>query len=116
MLIKLKGKKGKRGGCMAKVAKDEVLGTIKGRMPIYKNGLDQSGEIILCENGIIVRNEGSTIRAPFTHVKILGTSGDMPLGKVGVEMDVFDSMGDKHYFHLGMSDMHLNTLKRACGQ
>ncbi len=99
---------------MAKEMKDDVLGTIKGKMPVYKNGLDSSGEIILCESGIIVHTEGNTLRVPFSHVKILGTSGDMPLGKVGVEMDVFDQMGDKHYFHFGMSDMHLNTLKRAC--
>lgn len=101
---------------MAKAMIDETFGEIKGKIPIYKNGLDESGEIILCESGIIVRADGNTVRAPFTHVKILGKSVDMALGKVGVEMDVFDHMGEKHYYHLGMSDMHFAALKKACGQ
>jgi hypothetical protein len=101
---------------MAKEMMDEAFGAIKGKMPIYKNGLDESGEIILCEKGIIVRAEGNSIRAPFTHVKILGKSVEMALGKVGVEMDVFDQMGEKHYFHIGMSDMHYAALVRACGK
>ncbi|MFA6214664.1 MAG: hypothetical protein WC717_05305 [Candidatus Micrarchaeia archaeon] len=101
---------------MAKEQRDETLGKILGKIPVYKNGLDSSGEIILCESGIIVRADGNTIRAPFSHVKILGKSADLPLGKVGVEMDVFDNMGEKHYFHLGMSDMHFGTLLRACGK
>jgi hypothetical protein len=33
---------------------------------------------------------------------------------VGVEMDIFDQMGEKHYFHFGMSDTHFITLKKAC--
>jgi len=101
---------------MAKEMKDEAFGAIKGTMPIYKNGLDESGEIIICETGIILRSEGSTVRAPYTHVKILGKSVEMALGKVGVEMDVFDQLGDKHYYHVGMSDMHFAALKKACGQ
>ena len=66
---------------MAKEMKDETFGTIKGKIPIYKNGLDESGEIIICESGIIVRAEGNTVRAPYTHVKILGKSVEMALGK-----------------------------------
>ena len=93
---------------------DEILGEIKGKMPMYSNGLDSSGEIILCDSGIIIRAEGNTVRAPFTHVKILGKSVDMALGKVGVEMDVFDQMGEKHYYHFGMSDMHFAALQSAC--
>ena len=101
---------------MAKELKDETFGIIKGKIPIYKNGLDESGEIIICEGGIIVRAEGNSVRAPYTHVKILGKSVDMALGKVGVEMDVFDQMGEKHYYHFGMSDMHYAALQKACGK
>ena len=101
---------------MAKEMRDESLGVIKGKIPIYSNGLDESGEIILCEGGIIVRSGGDNVRAPFTHVKILGKSVDMALGKVGVEMDVFDHLGEKHYYHIGMSDMHYAALQKACGQ
>jgi hypothetical protein len=109
-------KSSERGDGMANEMKDETLGTIKGKIPVYQNGLDESGEIIICENGIIVRADGNTIRAPYTHVKILGKSVDMALGKVGVEMDVFDQMGEKHYYHIGMSDMHFAALQRACGK
>ena len=100
---------------MAKAAqKDEVLGEIKGKIPVYKNGLDASGEIILCAEGLIVRAEGNTLKVPFRYVKMLGKSSDLPLGKVGVEMDVFDQMGEKHYFQFGMSDQHFMLLKKAC--
>jgi len=94
--------------------KDETLGEIKGKIPLYKGGLDSAGEIILCETGIIMRAEGNTLKVPFRYVKMLEKSGDMPLGKVSVEMDVFDQLGEKHYFHVGMSDNHFLTLKKAC--
>ena len=93
---------------------DSQLGEIKGKIPVYKNGLDASGEIILCAEGIIVRAEGNTIKSPFRYVKMLEKSGDLPLGKISVEMDIFDQMGEKHYFHFGMSDSHFLTLKKAC--
>lgn len=95
---------------------DPTFGEIKGKIPVYKNGLDASGDIILCAEGLIIRAEGNTIKVPFHYVKMLEKSNDLPLGKVGVEMDVFDQLGQKHYFHFGMSDMHFLTLKKACGQ
>ena len=49
----------------AKTQTDPVLGEIKGKIPVYKNGLDSSGEIILCAEGIIVRAEGNTLKVPF---------------------------------------------------
>jgi len=107
-------KEAQRGDRMAKEMADETLGTIKGKIPIYRNGLDESGEIVICEKGIIVHADGNTLRAPYTHVKILGKSVDMALGKVGVEMDVFDNLGEKHYYHIGMSDMHFAALQKAC--
>ena len=99
---------------MAKQApKDDVLGEIKGKVPLYGNGLDASGEIILCEDGLIVRAEGNSIKAPFRYVTMFEKSKDLPLGKVGVEMDVYDASGNKHYFHAGMAEQHFTTLKRA---
>ncbi len=100
---------------MAKAAqKDEILGEIKGKIPVYKNGLDASGEIILCEEGLIVHADGNTIKVPFRYVTMLEKSSDMPLGKVGVEMDIYDQTGQKHYFHFGMSDQHFMLLKKTC--
>ena len=99
---------------MAKQAqKDDMLGEIKGKVLLYGNGLDASGEIILCAEGIIVRAEGNTIKAPFRYVTMFEKSKDLPLGKVGVEMDVYDASGNKHYFHAGMSDQHFAAIKRA---
>ncbi|MCX6769720.1 MAG: hypothetical protein NT051_03500 [Candidatus Micrarchaeota archaeon] len=92
---------------------DEFLGEIKGKMPMYSNGLDSSGEIILCEKGIIVRAEGNTVKAPFSYVKMLEKSADLPLGRLAAEMDVFDQLGQKHYYHFGMSDQHFIMLKKA---
>jgi len=96
--------------------KDELLGVIKGKIPMYGNGLDESGEIILCEEGVIVRAEGNTIKVPFRYVTMFEKSKDLPLGKVGVEMDVFDQGGNKHYFHCGMSDSHFVTMRKALGK
>ncbi|MCX8195376.1 MAG: hypothetical protein N3G22_04710 [Candidatus Micrarchaeota archaeon] len=102
---------------MAKKAQaDPALGEIKGKMPIYKNGLDISGEIILCAEGIIIRADGNTLRVPFRYVQMLEKSSEMPLGKVGVELEVFDQMGDKHYFNFGLSDNHFNLLKKEIGK
>ena len=101
---------------MAAISKDEVLGEIKGKMPLYKNGLDVSGEIILCENGIIVRADGNTLKVPFNYVTGLENISTMPLGKIGVEMDVSDMMGDKHSFKFGISEQHFMALKKACSK
>ncbi|MCX8175171.1 MAG: hypothetical protein N3E51_03120 [Candidatus Micrarchaeota archaeon] len=96
--------------------KDEVLGEIKGRVPLYKDGLDVSGEIILCEEGLIVHCDGNTIKAPFRYVTMFEKSGELPLGKVSAEMDVYDQSGNKYYFHFALSDTHYNTIRRALGK
>ena len=99
---------------MAKpIQKDDMLGEIKGKVLLYGNGLDSSGEIILCEEGLIVRAEGNTIKAPFRYVTMFEKSKDLPLGKVGVEMDVYDQSGNKHYFHAGIAEQHFTLIKRA---
>ncbi|VVB99242.1 Uncharacterised protein [uncultured archaeon] len=93
--------------------KDDVLGEIKGKIPLYGNGLDMSGEIILCEEGVIVRAEDNTIKVPFRYVTMFEQSKELPLGKVGVEMDVYDQSGNKHYYHVGMATQHFTTLKKV---
>lgn len=93
--------------------KDSVLGDIKGKIPLYKNGLDMSGDIILCAEGVIVRADGNTLKVPFRYVQMLEKASDMPLGKVGVEFEVYDQMGEKHYFNFGMSEQHFKTLKKS---
>jgi len=101
---------------MATKLQDEILGEIKGKIPVYGNGMDMSGDIILCAEGVIVRAEGNTIKVPFRYITMLEKSHDLPLGKIGVEMDIYDQAGQKHYFHFGMSDTHFLTLKKACGK
>ena len=101
---------------MATIQKDAVLGVIKGKMPLYKNGLDASGEIILCETGLIVRVDGNTLKVPFNYVTMIEKISTMPLGKVGVEMEIFDQMGDKHSFNVGISEQHFVMLKTACSK
>ena len=102
---------------MAEKAKaDPMLGEIKGKMPLYKNGLDISGEIILCAEGIIVRAEDNSLKVPFQYIQAIEKSSQMPLGKVGVELEVYDHMGDKHRFSFAMSDNHFNILKKAAGK
>lgn len=96
--------------------KDDVLGAIKGKIPVYGNGLDSSGEIILCEDGVIMRAEGDTVKVPFRYVTMFEKSKDLPLGKVGVEIDIFDQAGNKHYYHVGMSDSHYITMRKALGK
>ena len=95
---------------------DDFLGEIKGRMPMYSNGLDSSGEIILCEKGVIVRSGGNSIKAQFSYIKMFEKAGDLPMGRVRAEMDIFDQMGQKHYFYFGFSDLHFATLKKAMSQ
>ncbi len=97
----------------SKAQKDDLLGEISGKVLLYGNGLDASGEIILCEGGLIVRAEGNTIKAPFRYVTMFEKSKELPLGKVGVEMDVYDQSGIKHYFHVGMAEQHFVALKKA---
>lgn len=101
---------------MAAKPVDEILGEIKGKIPVYSNGMDMSGDIILCADGVIVRADGNTIKVPFRYITMFEKSGDLPLGKVGVEMDIYDQAGQKHYFHFGMADSHFMTLKKARGK
>ena len=99
---------------MATKPVDDILGEIKGKIPVYANGMDVSGDIILCADGVIVRADGNTIKVPFRYITMLEKSRDLPLGKIGVEMDIYDQAGQKHYFHFGMADTHFITLKKAC--
>jgi hypothetical protein len=71
-----------------------------------------NGEIIICEKGVIVRAGGNTIKTPYSYIKMLEKSGDLPMGRVTAEMDVYDQLGQKHYFQFGISDMHFNGLKK----
>ncbi|MEM4348540.1 MAG: hypothetical protein QXN37_03150 [Candidatus Anstonellaceae archaeon] len=98
---------------MPAAKKDEMLGEIKGRIPVYSNGIDVSGQIILCEDGIIIEADGNTVKAPFRYITLLEKSGELPLGKVGVELEVFDPAGNKYYYYFGMSDTHLLALQNA---
>ena len=95
------------------VQKDDLLGEIRGKMPMYSNGLDASGEIILCEKGLIVRCCGDSVKAPFSYLKMLEKAGELPLGRVRAEIDVYDQLGQKHYFFFGFSDQHFVLLKKA---
>ena len=97
--------------------KDEVLGEIRGKMPLYANGFDNYGEIILCEKGFIIRAEGNTLRVYFHLVSMLAkATEEMVMGKVGVELEALDPLGEKHYYHFSMSEPHFNALKAACGK
>ena len=101
---------------MAAKPVDDILGEIKGKIPVYANGMDTSGEIILCADGVIVHADGNSIKVPFRYITMFEKSRDLPLGKVGVEMDIYDQAGQKHYFHIGMADTHFITLKKLCGK
>ena len=41
---------------------------------------------------------------------------EMVMGKVGVELEALDPLGEKHYYHFSMSEPHFNALKAACGK
>ncbi|MCX8196801.1 MAG: hypothetical protein N3G80_00580 [Candidatus Micrarchaeota archaeon] len=101
---------------MPSAKKDDMLGEIKGRIPLYSNGIDNAGQIILCESGIILEAEGNTLKVPFRYITMLEKSGELPLGKVSVEIEVFDPAGNKYYYQFGMADTHFLMLKRACSK
>ena len=94
---------------------DPVYGAIKGRIPLYKNGLEQSGNLILYEDGFLLDNEGEKIKAPMRYIKMFENIGELPLGKVQVEMEVYDQTGSKFSMVVGMSDQHFLMLKKMLG-
>ena len=96
--------------------RDSVLGEIKGRIPLFKNAIDDGGSIIMYENGILVDVEGNRVRSPFAYVKHIDKTGDMALAKVGVNLVVYDQLGEKYDFDVCMSDQHLLVLRKACGK
>lgn len=94
--------------------KDSQMGFVKETIMLYGNNMDVCGNIYICENGIVVKNAGETIRAPFDYVKLLEKVGDLPLGKVAVEAQIYDQMGTKFDMALNMADSHLEMLQRLC--
>ena len=96
--------------------KDAVLGEIKGRIPLFKDAIDEAGSIVLCENGLIIDADGQNFKTAYSFVKSIEKTGDMALGKVGVGMVVYDHIGQKFTFDVCMADQHFEMLKKACGK
>ena len=94
--------------------KDSVFGMVSQSYPIFSNGMDQSGTIYACEKGLLIKHEGESIRAPYEYVRNLMKVSDMPLGKWGVKMEVYDQVGNRYDLAFGMNDMHFNQLKKLC--
>ncbi len=94
--------------------KDSTMGMVKETIMLYGNGMDQSGKIYVCESGLVIKDKGETIKAPFDYVKMLEKIGELPLGKVAVEAEVYDQMGNKFSLALNMADNHFDMLKRMC--
>ena len=87
---------------------------VSSSIPIYEDGLEQSGAIYICEGGLVIKNNDKFIRAPFDYVKKLERFGEMPLGKISVIMKVFDQMGAEHDLAVAMSDVHYSSLLKLC--
>lgn len=94
--------------------KDSVYGMVSSSFPLYESGLDQSGMIYVCEGGLVIKNEGKMIRAPFDYVRKLEKVDALPLGKVSFIIKVFDQMGVEHDMASGMNDMHYDALVKLC--
>jgi hypothetical protein len=98
------------------MALDLGLGEVKGKIPVYKDALELGGEIIVCEEGLIIRIDDKNLKIPFRYISMCEKSHDLPLGKIGVELEVFDQLGEKYYFHIGMADHHFLFLKKLLSQ
>jgi hypothetical protein len=98
------------------VEEDSPFGKVKQRIPLFKNVLDSAGSIAICEDGVVIRHESGNVMAPFSYVRKIEKRKDLPLGKVEVEVEVFDQMGEKYDFVFKMSEQDLVTLKRSCGK
>ena len=94
--------------------KDSQMGFVKETIMLYGENMDQNGTIYVCESGLVIKDKGETIKAPFDYVKLLEKVGELPLGKVAVEAQVFDQMGTKFDLALNMAGQHLEVLKRLC--
>lgn len=94
--------------------KDSVFGMVSASYPVFSNGLDPSGTIYVCEKGLVIKNSGESIRAPFEYVRNLMKVSDMPLGKLGVKMEVYDQVGNRYDLAFGINDVHFNALKKLC--
>jgi hypothetical protein len=101
-------------GVMDMAQKDSVYGMVSSSFPLYESGLDQSGMIYVCEGGLVIKNEGKMIRAPFDYVRKLEKVDALPLGKVSFIIKVFDQMGVEHDMASGMNDMHYDALVKLC--
>ena len=97
-------------------SKDSMLGDILDELPIYKSGFDRSGEILLCRNGIIVRHNGETVKAPFEYVKYIDATDKMALGRVRANVNIFDQIHGNMDLVFEISDMHFEKLLKACGK
>jgi hypothetical protein len=94
--------------------KDSVYGMVSHTIALFDNGIDQSGTIYVCEGGLVIKNSGNFIRAPFDYVKKLEPVEEMPLGRVSVIVQCFDQLGMQHQFATSMSDIGLKTLQKLC--
>lgn len=93
---------------------DSIFGMVSNSYPVFSNGMDQSGTIYACEKGLVIKHGGETIRAPYEYVRNLMHVSEMPLGKWGVKMEVYDQVGNRFDLAFGMNDMHFNALKKMC--
>ncbi len=92
---------------------NDVLGAERQRIPLYNNSMDETGKIVLYENGIAVDSEQGKVKVPMEYVKSVSKTRDMPMAKVEVKMVVYDQMGMSYDFTFTMSDQYLMVLEKA---
>ena len=92
------------------------MGIVKTKIPLYNSGFNESGHILLCENGICLRTEEESVKVPYSYVQSIDRIKDLPLAKVLVGISLYDQIGAKVNVEVGMADKHYNELKRVCGK
>lgn len=94
--------------------KDSVYGMVSYSVNLFENGLEQTGTIYVCEKGLVIKNAGQFIRAPFDYVKKLEGVEEMPMGRMSVIVQCFDQLGAEYNFVTTMADMQLKALQKIC--
>ncbi len=95
---------------------NELIGKQKERMPILYNLKEpKEGEILVCENGLIVKSNDS-FQSPFNYVESITIGRRLNLGKMEAHMVAYDVMGSKHTLEFAINESILHALKKACGK
>ncbi len=91
---------------------DDELGTLKHQEVLYDDNFNEIGKIIIFDRGISLKYKDYSIKVPFNFIAGITKNHDVGLGKVNINLSIYDRLSNRYDLNMNVSDIVYYTLKR----